>query len=160
MPRVITMNWIDWVTIALVLVSAVRGARYGFWVVITDVAAVIVSFLAASVLYGEGGTIVTQYLPVPSGWAGLIAFVVVWVVIYFPLSRILRIFLRDVPFPVSEITGATLGAARGFVLAAAVLAVCLAAPFRTPRCRWRRRTSCRSTTARPSSIRNSPSTSR
>jgi len=125
------MNWIDWVTVALILVSGVRGARYGFWVVLIDTASVIVGFLAASALYTGGGTIVTQYLQmVPPSWGALIAFVVVWVVIYFPLSRLARMLLRDVPFPASEITGAMLGAARGFILATAILVVALAAPFR------------------------------
>ena len=127
------MNWIDWVTVALVLISGVRGARYGFWVVLADSVSLIASFLFACTVYADGGTIVTQYLQmVTPSWGALIAFVVVWVVIYFPLSRIARILLRDVPFPASEMTGAMLGAARGFVLATAILVVALAAPFRAP----------------------------
>jgi len=131
MPRVITMNWIDWVIVALVLISGVRGARFGFWVVIADVLSVIVGFLAASALYGDAAAIVTQYLPmVPRSWVSLIAFVVVWVVVYFPLSRVARLALGSAPFPARELTGAVLGAARGFIVAAAVLVVALAAPSR------------------------------
>ena len=131
MPRTIIVNWIDWVTVALVLASGVRGARYGFWVVIVDGLSVVVSFLLASMAYADGGTIVTQYLQmIPPSWGAFIAFVFVWVVVYFPLNLIDRILLRDVPFPASELTGALLGAARGFVLAAAILVVALAAPFR------------------------------
>jgi uncharacterized membrane protein required for colicin V production len=125
------VNWIDWLTIALVLVSGVRGARYGFWVVLFDAIFVIVGFLAASAAYLGGGEIVTQYLQmVPPSWGAFIAFVVVWAVVYFPLSWLTRRLLRDVPFPASEITGAMLGAARGFLLATVVLVVALAAPFR------------------------------
>jgi uncharacterized membrane protein required for colicin V production len=130
MPRLVTLNWIDWVTAALVLVSAVRGARFGFWVAAADVVLVVAGFLAASALYAAGAEIVTRYLPMVSpSWASLIAFVVIWVVVYFPLSRLART-LRDVPFPARSLTGAVLGAARGFVVAAAVLVVALAAPSR------------------------------
>lgn len=131
MPRVTSMNWIDWLTIALVLVSGVRGARYGFWVVFFDAIFVIVGYLAASATYLGGGQIVTQYLQmVPPSWGAFIAFVVVWMVVYFPLSWLTRRLLREMPFPASEITGAMLGAGRGFILATAILVVGLAAPFR------------------------------
>jgi len=132
MSRTIMLNWIDWVTLAIVLVSVLRGSRYGVWGGLADLFALVAAFFAASALYAGAAQGVVQYLPmVPLHWASLSCFLLIWLVCYLPTSLALRLALGGVPFPASGLVGAVLGAVRGLVLVAALLAVSLAAPFRT-----------------------------
>jgi len=131
MPRIIAPNWVDWVTLAIVLVSVVRAIRYGVLASAADLVVLVVSFLIASLAYATGGDIVRQYLPMmAASWARLIAFVVVWLVCYLPTSRLLRLLLENAPFPLIWVFGPLIGLLRGVVLATVILVVALAAPFR------------------------------
>jgi uncharacterized membrane protein required for colicin V production len=132
MSRTITLNWIDWVALAIVLVSVLRGSRYGVWGGLADLAALVASFFAASALYAGAARGLVVYFPMlPLAWAALGCFLVIWLVCYLPTSFLLRMGLGGLPFPASGLLGALLGAFRGLVLVAALLLVALAAPFRT-----------------------------
>ncbi len=131
MSRTIALNWIDWVTLAIVLVSILRGSRYGVWGGLADVAALAGAFFAASALYGAAASNVAVFLPMlPLPWAALCSFLAIWLVCYLPASYLLRLGLAGLPFPGAGVVGALLGAFRGLVLVAALLMVTLAAPFR------------------------------
>ncbi len=131
MSRIIALNWIDWVTLAIVLVSILRGSRYGVWGGIADLAALVATFFTASAFYSAAARAVVRYLPMlPLSWAALCCFLVIWLVCYLVISHLLRLALGGLPFPAAGFIGALLGAFRGLVLVAALLMVALAAPFR------------------------------
>jgi uncharacterized membrane protein required for colicin V production len=130
MPRTITLNWIDWVTLAIVLVSILRGARFGVLAGLVDLAALIATYLAAAWAYPRGVEYLRQ-VPMSRSWEGLIVFVVIWLGLYLPLGVLIRWTLARARFPVSGLLGAVLGVARGTVLAASLLLLALAAPFRS-----------------------------
>jgi len=131
MPREITLNWIDWVTLAIVLVSILRGARFGALAGLVDLAGLIATYLTAAWAYPRG----LEYLPRVPGlspsWEGLIAFVVIWLGLYLPLGILIRWTLGRARFPASGLLGGLLGVARGIVLVAVLLVLALAAPFRS-----------------------------
>lgn len=123
-----TLNWMDWVTLAIVLVSILRGARFGAPAGLLDLAALIVTFLLAAVYYPLGSTYLNFSALTPS-WQGFIAFILIWLGLYIPLGILLKWALSRAVFPASGIVGGALGIARGVVLAAALLVAMLAAPF-------------------------------
>jgi uncharacterized membrane protein required for colicin V production len=130
MPRTITLNWIDWVTLAIVLVSILRGARFGALAGLVDLAGLIATYLAAAWAYPRGIEYLRQ-VPMSRSWEGLIAFVVIWLGLYLPLGILIRWTLARARFPASGLLGGVLGVARGTVLAASLLLLALAAPFRS-----------------------------
>jgi uncharacterized membrane protein required for colicin V production len=130
MPHTYTFNWIDWVTLAIVLVSLLRGARLGAPAGILDLVALIATFLTAAVYYPLGATYLSVSALNPS-WQDLIAFVVMWMGLYLPVGLLIRWALSRATFPASGLVGGVIGVARGLVLAAALLVMLLAAPFRT-----------------------------
>lgn len=130
MSRTITLNWLDWITLAIVLLSILRGARHGALAGLADLVVLVGAFLAAAALYGAGATSVHRYLPfVPSAWAAFVAFVVIWVGLYVLVGTLARWALAGSPAPASRMLGGVLGGIRGLVLATILLVIILAAPF-------------------------------
>jgi uncharacterized membrane protein required for colicin V production len=131
MPRTITLNWIDWVTLAIVLVSILRGARYGAVAGLFDLGGLVATYLAAAVWYPQGGAMLARVPGLTRPWDGFIAFVVIWFVLYLSLGRVIRWVFARAQFPGSGLVGGAFGVARGTVLAAALLVLTFAAPFRS-----------------------------
>jgi uncharacterized membrane protein required for colicin V production len=130
MPRTITLNWIDWVTLAIVLVSILRGARFGALAGLLDLGGLVATYLAAAALYPHGAELLRRLPGLTRSWEGLIAFVVIWLALYLPLGILIRWIFARAQFPASGLLGGILGVARGIVLAASLLMLTLAAPFR------------------------------
>lgn len=130
MDRTITVNWIDWFTLAIVLISILRGTRYGVLAGIIDWVAMIGAFLASSILYGYAVPALHQNLNLPTSWAGFLAFTVIWLGLYILVGIIVRLVHGVKTVPLSEILGGVLGVIRGVTLATALLVVLLASPFR------------------------------
>lgn len=131
MPRTITLNWIDWVTLAIVLVSILRGARFGAVAGLIDLGALVATYLAAAAVYPRGAELLHQVPVLTRSWEGLIAFVVIWLGLYLPLGLLIRWIFARAKFPASGLLGGVLGVARGIILAASLLLLTLAAPFRS-----------------------------
>jgi uncharacterized membrane protein required for colicin V production len=131
MPRTIALNWIDWVTLAIVLVSILRGARFGVVAGLLDLGGLVATYLAAAAFYPKGAELLRQVPGLTPSWQGLIAFVVIWLGLYLPLGMLIRAIFARVKFPTSGLLGGVLGVARGTVLAASLLMLTLAAPFRS-----------------------------
>jgi uncharacterized membrane protein required for colicin V production len=123
------LNWIDWVTLAIVLVSVLRGARFGAPAGLLDLAGLIAAYFTAGFYYPLGATYLSQVPGLTPSWQSLIAFLLIWMGLYLPLGMLLRWALSRATFPASGLIGGVLGIARGIVLAAALLVVMLAAPF-------------------------------
>jgi membrane protein required for colicin V production len=130
MARVVTVNWIDWITLAVVLISVLRGTRYGVLAGIIDFAAMIGAFLAASVLYVQAVPTLQHSLFLPPSWGGFLAFTVIWLVLYIAVGVVVRLVHGIKTVPLSEILGGAIGIVRGLGLVTACLAIMLAAPFR------------------------------
>jgi len=131
MPRTITLNWIDWVTLAIVLVSILRGARFGVLAGVVDLCGLVATYLAAAAVYPRGAEYLRQVPGLTPSWQGLIAFLVIWLGLYLPLGVLIRWIFARAKFPASGLLGGLLGVARGVVLAASLLVLTLAAPFRS-----------------------------
>jgi membrane protein required for colicin V production len=131
MPHTVALNWIDWVTLGLVLVSILRGARLGAPAQLLDLAALIATYLAAAVYFPFGVEYLSRIPSLTPSWQGFISFVLVWMGLYLPLSMLVKLALGGISFPARGVLGALLGMTRGFVLAGALLVLTLAAPFRT-----------------------------
>ena len=131
MPRTITLNWIDWVTLAIVLVSILRGARFGALAGLLDLGALVATYLAAAALYPRGAEYLRQVPGLTKSWEGFIAFVVIWLGLYLAFGILIRWISARAQFPASGLFGGILGVARGIVIAASLLMLTLAAPFRS-----------------------------
>ncbi|HKX17616.1 MAG TPA: CvpA family protein [bacterium] len=131
MPRTIALNWIDWVTLAIVLVSILRGARFGAVAGLVDLVSLVATYLTAAAVYPQGAEYLRQVPGLTPSWQRLIAFVVIWLGLYLPLGLLIRWIFARANFPASGLIGAVFGIARGIVLVAALLVLTFAAPFRS-----------------------------
>lgn len=129
MARTVTVNWIDWLTLAIVLVSILRGTRYGVLAGLLDLAALIGAFFTSAVLYTRAIPALHQSLALPRSWAGFLAFVVIWLFPYVLVGVIIRLVHGVKTVPISEILGGAVGLVRGLALMTAFLVIILAAPF-------------------------------
>ena len=129
MARTITVNWIDWITLAIVLVSVLRGTRYGVLAGIIDFVAMLAAFLAASIAYAQVVPALKRSLFLPPSWGGFLAFTVIWLGLYIAVGIIVRLVHGIKTVPLSEILGGAMGIVRGLALATACLVIALAAPF-------------------------------
>ena len=129
MGRTISVNWIDWITLAIVLVSILRGTRYGVLAGIIDLVAMVGAFFAAGVLYVYIVPTLHQVLFLPASWGGFLAFVAIWLALYILVGVIVRLVHGIRTVPLSEILGGVLGVIRGIAMATALLVVILASPF-------------------------------
>jgi uncharacterized membrane protein required for colicin V production len=129
MARTISVNWIDWITLAIVLISILRGTRYGVLAGIIDLAAMVGAFLAASILYVNVVPTLHQTLYIPASWGGFLAFTIIWLGLYILVGTIVRLVHGVKTVPLSEILGGVLGSVRGITMATALLVVLLASPF-------------------------------
>ncbi len=131
MPRTITLNWMDWITLTIVLVSILRGARFGVLAGLADLAILIATFLAAATLYSPVTAWMRQqiYGPLPEAWAAFITFVIIWLGLYMLVGWLARWTLGKAAAPGSRMLGGVLGGIRGLVLVTTLLVVTLAGPF-------------------------------
>jgi uncharacterized membrane protein required for colicin V production len=129
MVRVITVNWIDWITLAVVLISILRGTRYGVLAGIIDFGAMLGAFFAASILYVRAVPALQHSLFLPPSWGGFVAFTAIWLVLYVGVGVVVRLVHGVKTVPLSEILGGAMGVLRGLAFATACLVVVLAAPF-------------------------------
>jgi uncharacterized membrane protein required for colicin V production len=130
MGQTIVVNWIDWITLAIVLVSILRGTRYGVLAGLFDLLAMVASFFAASVLYTRAVPSLRQSLYLPAGWAGFVALVGIWLILYVLVGVIIRLILGTKKVPLSEVLGGLVGGIRGLALTTIFLVLLIAAPFR------------------------------
>lgn len=129
MPRTLALNWIDWITLAIVLVSLLRGLRSGVLAEVVEILTLVAAFLVAGILYPQGAAVIHRVPVLPRPWEGFVAFVVIWITLYAAAATLVRWTLGRATFPASRLLGALAGGVRGLVLVAALLQVSLAAPF-------------------------------
>lgn len=122
------LTWIDWVTLAIVLVSILRGTRRGLLGGFLDLLVLVVGFFAASALYTSGAQYLKKVLILPSSWEGLIAFLVIWIALYVAIGVTIHRFLIEDTSTASRIVGGVIGGIRGLVIVDVLLVVALAAP--------------------------------
>ena len=130
MGQTIVVNWIDWITLAIVLVSILRGTRYGVVAGVLDLLAMLASFFAASALYTRAVPPLRQSLFLPANWAGFLALIGIWLILYVLLGTIIRLVFGRKKAPLSEVLGGLVGGIRGLALTAILLVLMVAAPFR------------------------------
>jgi uncharacterized membrane protein required for colicin V production len=131
MPRTVAFNWIDWLTLALVLASGLRGSRSGAPAELFDLFGLVATYFTAAVYFLLGAEYLSQIPGLTPPWQGFVAFVAIWIGLYLPLSWVIRWALTNAKFPASGVLGALVGVARGLVIAAALLVLMLATPYRS-----------------------------
>ena len=142
MPDTSSLNWMDWITLAIVLVSILRGTRYGVLAGAGNLVALIGAFFAASALYAQGAVVLGGWLDLaqrqpllerlpglPPSWEALLSFIAIWLGLYIPVGNIVRWLLGHAAVPASRMLGGLLGGVRGLALVTALLVIMLAAPF-------------------------------
>jgi membrane protein required for colicin V production len=122
------LTWIDWIALAIVLVSILRGAYRGPLAGLLDLIVLALEFFAASAMYSRGALYLKKVLLLPASWEALTAFVVIWLVLYVGISVLIRWFLRENMSTASRIVGGVVGGVRGLALATVLVVVALAAP--------------------------------
>ena len=127
MGQTIVVNWIDWITLAIVLVSILRGTRYGVLAGVLDLLAMVASFFAASVLYTRAVPPLRQSLLLPAPWAGFVAVMVIWLILYFLAGTIIRLIVGKKKLALSEVLGGLVGGIRGLALTTILLVLLVAA---------------------------------
>jgi uncharacterized membrane protein required for colicin V production len=130
MGRTIAVNWIDWTTLAIVLVSILRGTRYGISAGVIDLVAMVGAFVGADALYTGPVPGLHTALSIPTPWGGFLSFTVIWLALYIFVGAIVRLVHGVKTSPLSAILGGVMGTVRGIALSTLVLAILLAAPFR------------------------------
>jgi membrane protein required for colicin V production len=129
MPQTMTLTWIDWATLAIVLVAILRGSQRGFLSGLVDLVVLVAAFFAASALYTRGALYLKKVLILPGAWEALASFVIIWLVLYIGVSLLIRWFLRENMSTASRIVGGVLGGIRGLAIVTILLALVLAAPI-------------------------------
>jgi len=130
MGRTISVNWIDWITLAIILVAVLRGTRYGVLAGAIDLGAIIGAFFVASALYAHVASGLHQALSVPTDWGGFVAFTVIWLGLYILVGSLVRLMHGVKTSPYSEALGGAIGVLRGIALATVLLVILLVSPFR------------------------------
>lgn len=132
MLRTITLNWIDWIILAIVLVSFLRGARWGVLAGLGDLVVLVAAFLTAAALYASATVWMRRetFDSLSEAWAAFLTFVVIWLGLYLPVGWLARWALGgNAAAPAARLVGGAIGALRGLVLVTAALAIVLAGPF-------------------------------
>lgn len=127
------MWWIDALIALVVLVSAVLGWRLGFIVKLTELIAVGVALVVALFLHGYAAALIRG--PRTGGGMGtIIAFLLVFFIVYGVLMALSALVLRRVPRRVTRsvpnrVFGVILGAAKGVVISAIGVMLITAMPI-------------------------------
>lgn len=119
------MNWLDWLVVAFLAVSAFNGFREGFVRIGIGFAAMIVGFLAASWF---GGIVADSLMPyVARPFAAIAGFMIVFfgvIVLGSLLAMLLTRMLKLVGLsPIDRVMGGAFGLVRGFVVIVVVAMV-------------------------------------
>ena len=129
MGRIIAVNWIDWTTLAIVLVSILRGTRYGISAGVIDLVAMVAAFVAAGALYTGPVPGLHTALSIPTPWGGFLSFTVIWLALYIFVGVIVRLVHGIRTSTLSGVLGGITGGVRGIALVTLGLGILLAAPF-------------------------------
>ncbi len=123
------MNWLDYLLIAILLVSAVMSARKGFSREIIGLAAAFFALLLGMWFYGLAGSYFAPYTRSPE-LANLIGFFIVFVAVLLAgaaLGWIVNRFIRTVGLSFFDrVLGAVFGAVRGLLIAMTLLTAVMA----------------------------------
>lgn len=129
MSRTIILNWLDWITLAIVLVSVLRSVRYSALAGLVDLVILVVAFLVASALYTQGANELLRFLLLPAPWAAFAAFVAIGGTLYIGGGMVARwVFGSGDTRRVLRILAGVLGGIRGLVLFTTLLVLMLASP--------------------------------
>jgi membrane protein required for colicin V production len=125
----VTLNWLDFVFIAILLASAIMSARKGFSREIVGVAAALCAFVFGMWFYGLAGSYIAPHTDSPR-LANLLGFLFVVCAVLLCGSMfgwIVSRFLRSVGLSFFDrLLGAAFGLARGALIATAILTAFIA----------------------------------
>lgn len=122
------MNWVDWVIIAVILITVFQGIMRGWVAALVGLIIIGGSWLLTIALlpyYGPG----VESLPLQADWSRTIAFGVVLIGFYIIFSVIANTFLGGKrPRMEAQIAGGVLGLARGILAAMVIVGLLSATP--------------------------------
>lgn len=124
------MTWIDWVIVAILFFSTLHGLRRGAVVALIGAVGVIAAYLIASFWYGSLATVLNEGVRLPKPWAGTLAYSSLFLGVYVFVGTLAAVLLESAGLSVpNRLIGVVVGAAKGGLLAAALLGLFLASPF-------------------------------
>jgi membrane protein required for colicin V production len=116
-----TMNWLDYVLLAIIGLSAVHGLSHGALRMLTSLLSLVLGIYGASMWHGQAGTLAQSHLGTSPLTSEIIGYAVVFVVIFVAveavgqrivaLAEVARLNLLD------RLAGAGLGAVLGAIFA-------------------------------------------
>jgi membrane protein required for colicin V production len=123
------MNWLDYVLIAILLISVLFSARKGFSREIIGLAAAVLALVLAMWFYGLAGSWLIPYVSSPriANLAGFLLVILAVLLLGWLLGWIVSRFLRTIGLSFFDhLLGAVFGLLRGLVIAIALLTAYMA----------------------------------
>jgi membrane protein required for colicin V production len=123
------MNWLDYVLIAILLISVLFSARKGFSREIIGLAAAVLALVLAMWFYGLAGSWLIPYVSSPriANLAGFLLVILAVLLLGSLLGWIVSRFLRSIGLSFFDrLLGAAFGLLRGLVIATALLTAYMA----------------------------------
>jgi uncharacterized membrane protein required for colicin V production len=124
------MTWLDWVVIALGIAFVVQGLFKGVTTALLSALAIAIAYVAAAILLPTVGDRLAHATPMPEGWGRMIAFLVLFFVIYAVLALMISIVPGGKrPASAAQILGLFAGALKALVASMAAVGILLASPL-------------------------------
>lgn len=126
------MNWIDVLIVVVVMLFALSGWRRGFILGLFDLIGLVLGLIAAFFL-SSYVTRALEGLGIGAGFAGIVAFILVFIAVDMLFWLLMRKLLRRIPEPVlrSKVNrgfGVLLGAAKGVLICTLAILLLVALP--------------------------------
>jgi uncharacterized membrane protein required for colicin V production len=123
------VTWIDWAIVSVVLFSALHGLRHGVIAAFLGLVGVIIAYLAASIWYRPLASLISEGTHLVPAWANTVAYGALLVSVYFLIGTVAAIIADSYGLSgPKRVLGFLAGAAKGTLLAAALLGLLLASP--------------------------------
>lgn len=130
-----SMNWIDWVIIALCLYQAYQGWETGFFPLATSLISFVIALWLAVTYQAPVSAFLTEKFGVSSSWSVVLAYIIIAFGVQMIADHLLHMLLEHMPkkiihSKVSNWVGALVSGLNGLVLVTFFLLVILALPLR------------------------------
>lgn len=130
-----TLNWIDWIIIAILLFHTYEGWRAGVFYLLTDFLAFAGSLVFAIWLHEPAGNFFADKFGIPEAWKLVVGYIFIGLAAHFIISELSNMVLAKFPKKLlqsraSKWLGSIISTANGFLIIAFFLLVLMILPIR------------------------------